>query len=172
MIKLIGAALVLFASAMIGWYQALTLSTRPKQIRQLILALGRLETEISYGFTPLPTALYRMGKQLQAPLSVIFIEIADALSENDGKVTRDCWQASIQKHWVRTSMKKAEQDILYQLGFILGVTAREDQIKHLHMAMNQLQGEEDIAKQDQLRYEKMWKSLGVLAGALVVILMY
>ncbi len=172
MIKLVGAVLILFASAMLGWYQALMLANRPKQIRQLIGGLKRLETEISFGLTPLPVALHLIAQQLKPPISLLFMDVADELSKGDGRVTKECWEASIEKHWAKTSMKKPEQEVLHQLGFVLGVTSKEDQIKHLHMAMNQLQVEEECAKQDQLRYEKMWKSLGVLAGALVVILMY
>lgn len=172
MIKLFGAALILIAGGMMGWHQALTLSHRPKQIRQLIQALRRLETEISYGLTPLPLALKHIGMQLQEPLSSLFTDIYKHLSKNTGEVTQHCWQTSIQKHWPRTAMKKTEQDIMHELGFILGVTAREDQISHIQMAIHHLQGEEELAVQDRERYEKMWKSLGVLAGALIVILMY
>jgi len=42
MLKLIGAICILFSGTMIGFYQALQLSRRPRQIRQLIQALQRL----------------------------------------------------------------------------------------------------------------------------------
>ena len=67
-------------------------------------------------------------------------------------------------------MKAAEQSALIRLGATLGISDREDQIKHLRLAMQQLKAEEDAARDDQARYEKMWKSLGVLIAALVVIL--
>ena len=69
-------------------------------------------------------------------------------------------------------MKQAEQEVVLQLGSVLGVTDRSDQIKHLRLAISQLQAEETESREDQRRYEKMWKSLGVLIGALIVILMY
>ena len=56
MVKLIGAALILFAGTMIGFMQASRFAARPRQIRQLSYALQRLETEIGFGFTPLPEA--------------------------------------------------------------------------------------------------------------------
>ncbi len=61
---------------------------------------------------------------------------------------------------------------MQQLGAKLGLTDRDDQVKHLRLAVNQLRGEEELAKDEQQRYERMWKSLGLLMGALVVILMY
>lgn len=69
-------------------------------------------------------------------------------------------------------MKESERDIVLQLGYSLGASDRLDQIKHLRLAMNQLQCEEENAADEQRRYAKMWRSLGMLGGALVVILMF
>ena len=44
--------------------------------------------------------------------------------------------------WTRTSMKQAEQEVVLQLGAVLGLTDRSDQIKHLRLAISQLQTEE------------------------------
>jgi hypothetical protein len=59
MLKFLGAVLVLFAGTMFGFFQALQYARRPRQIRELITALQRLETEIVYGYTPLPEAAKR-----------------------------------------------------------------------------------------------------------------
>jgi stage III sporulation protein AB len=172
MIKLIGAALILFSGAMIGFYQASQYAARPRQIRQLIQALKLLETEILYGFTPLPEALGKIGRQMSPPISEIFIDTADQLGENSGTTTTDAWRQAISDHWRRTAMKPVEEDIVRQLGLTLGTTDRDDQIKHLQLAVTSLRAEEEAARDDQSRYEKMWKSLGILTGALVVVLMY
>lgn len=172
MVKLIGAVLILFSGTMIGFFQASQFAARPKQIRMLILALQRLETEILFAFTPLPEALAHLARQTTEPLSSMFGEIAAGLEEGLGVSTVECWQRAVRNGWKRTSMKAAEMDVFYQLGHTLGITDREDQIKHLRLAVNQLQSEEEAARDDQKRYEKMWKSLGLLTGALVVIMMY
>lgn len=44
-------------------------------------------------------------------------------------------------------------------------------MKHLRLALLQLKSEEDAAREDQAKYEKMSKSLGLLSAALIVILM-
>lgn len=47
---------------------------------------------------------------------------------------------------------------------------REDQLKHLKLAQQQLLAEESGARDDQARYEKLSRALGILLAALVVIL--
>jgi len=59
MLKLAGAILVLLSGTLIGFRQAARYADRTAQIRQLIHALQRLETEIGFGHTPLPEALER-----------------------------------------------------------------------------------------------------------------
>lgn len=172
MLNMVGALIVLISGALIGFYQAAQYANRPKQIRQLIQALQRLETEINYGFTPLPEALKRISHSIPEPVSTIYAQAAEQLTINNGRSTKESWQQVIADNWKRSAMKASEMDIMLQVGSTLGISDRQDQIKHIHLAIYQLQGEEDTAKEEQRRYEKMWKSLGVLGGALVVILMY
>lgn len=172
MVKLIGAALVLLAGTLIGYMQAARYAARPRQIRHLAHALQRLETEIGYGRTPLPEALKRMAHLLQPPLTGIFDRIADELAaDGGGKTVKESWEAAFQAGWPYTAMKSAERDALLRLGATLGASDRDDQLKHIRLAMVQLQSEEATAREEQQRYEKMSRSLGMLGAALVVILM-
>lgn len=172
MLKLLGAMLILLAGTLVGFYQASQLSRRPKQVSELIRLLQRLETEIVYGFTPLPEALRQTGRSGTPPVGTLFLNTAAELAKPDGRSVQTIWEQTVTLSWRHTSMKVSEREVLLQLGHTLGLTDREDQVKHLRLAVSQLQGEAEYAREEQQRYERMWKSLGVLMGLLVVILMY
>ncbi|MCR8642423.1 stage III sporulation protein SpoIIIAB [Paenibacillus sp. N1-5-1-14] len=172
MAKMLGSVVILSAGTIFGFYQALQYARRPRQIRQAIGMIQRLETEISYGFTPLPDAFAHASSSFAEPYASMLAEAADGLHAPDGKSTQEIWGQAVKRAWGRSSMKRNELDILLQLGSTLGATDRIDQVKHMRLAISQLQVEEDIARDEQGRYEKMWRSLGVLMGALIVILMY
>jgi len=172
MIKLIGALCIVFAGTMLGFYRALQLSERPRQIRQSILCLQRLETEIVYGITPLPEALKIIAGTAAGPLRTLFGLASRELEENGGGSVQEAWEQALKAAWSHTSMKQAEKDVFLQLGMTLGISDRDDQTKHLRLAVRQLQAEEAAAADDQKRYGGMWRSLGLLAGVLIVILMY
>ncbi|MBB6730532.1 stage III sporulation protein SpoIIIAB [Cohnella zeiphila] len=171
MLKLIGAALVLFAGTMIGFVQAARFAERPRQIRHLLHALQRLETEIGYGQTPLPDALRRMALVLPPPLSGMFADIAGELRSERGGTVSESWERVLSDNWSSTSMRAGEKEAMLRLGASLGGSGKEDQLKHVRLAMLQLQDEESAAREEQQRYEKLSRSLGVLGAALVVILM-
>ncbi|RKP57176.1 stage III sporulation protein AB [Cohnella endophytica] len=174
MIKFAGVLLVLFAGTMIGFLQGARFAARPRQIRELLHALQRLETEIGYGQTRLPEALARIGGILPHPLSELFLNISRSLSRDSaesGETVREIWERAVRDHWPSTAMRKAEKEALLRLGSTLGGSGREDQLKHIRLASIQLQAEEASARDDQQRYEKLSRSLGVLGATLVVILM-
>lgn len=172
MLKLLGAALIVLAGAMIGHIKARRLADRPAQIRRFIRVLQQLETEIAYGFTPLPEAMHKLAQQTAEPLSSLFAGIATKLRSGSGLTVKESWEQAVMERWPYTAMQEGEQDILLQLGSSLGTTDREDQLKHLHLASSQLGSMESEAAEEQRRFEKMWRSLGVLGGALIVVMMY
>ena len=173
MLKAAGAFIVLVAGALMGFYQSVHLNRRPRQIRQLILALQRLETEVLYGASPLPEALLSAGRPLPEPLRSMFVAAGREMERHPSSLSAtECWQAALVEFWPRTSMKSQEQETMRQLGFSLGISDRDDQIKHIRLASGQLFAEEKAAADESRRYGSMWRSLGVLSAALVVIIMY
>lgn len=171
MLKVLGAMLIFFAGTMIGFYQSQQYSNRPRHIRALQQALLRLETEISYGMTPLPEALATIGEHTAEPIGALFRMTATEL-EKAATTTALAWETAVRNVWMRTSMGDAEKEVMLRLGSTLGASDKSEQIKHLRLAASQLQSAMDEAVDEQRRYAKMWRSLGMLGGALLIILMY
>ncbi|MCM3784120.1 stage III sporulation protein SpoIIIAB [Neobacillus mesonae] len=170
MLKLIGSVLILLSGLLAGFYQANLFASRPKQIRELTLMLQRLLTEINYSYRPLAEALDKIGQQASEPLGRLFISAADCMSSSQGLSAQESFQYAINKNWSRTAMKTPEKEAIRQLSYSLGTSDREEQNKHITLAIQQLTHEEAAARSDQMKYEKMSRSLGLLVGALIVIL--
>lgn len=171
MLKLAGALMLIGAGALLGWMRAGRLADRPAQIRRLVRLLSQLETEIAFGYTPLPEALARIGRQAAEPLASLFREAAARLERGE-TAAWEAWQAALDGVWERTAMQQGEKEILLTLGRTLGATDRDDQVRHLRLAAKQLESLEPEAAEAKRKYEKMWKSLGLLGGALVAVILY
>lgn len=171
MLNAIGAIFIFCAGTMLGFYMSHQYMNRPRHIRQLHQLLQRLETEIAYGATPLAEALSSIGKRSAEPASTLCLKAVEEL-EKDAVTTAEAWSRAVEAVWHQTAMRNAEKEIILHLGRTLGASDRDDQIKHLRLTMSQLQQEKEVAFEEQRRYAKMWRSLGMLGGALIVILMY
>jgi stage III sporulation protein AB len=170
MIKLIGATLIVAATTWIGLQFANKVSERPRQLRLVKTALQSLEAEIMYGHTPLSEAAERLTKQMPKPVCWLFQNFHMYLQEGN-KTVQEAWTKSLTEIWQLTALKQTEYEILQQFGETLGRHDRDSQQNHIRLCIAHLEREEGEAKDAQLRYEKMMKSLGVLTGLLIVILL-
>ena len=121
MLKLFGAVLILAAGTMIGFSKASAYARRPRQIRQLIHALQRLETEMTYGYTPLPEALLRIADQLEPQLSFMFRMAAEPLLTATGKTAGESWRDAVNACWKQTALSSNEREVLSQLSYTLEI---------------------------------------------------
>ncbi len=170
LIKLFGALLILMATTWTGFEAAKRLSERPRQLRQLKVALQSLEAEIMYSHAPLFDACTNISKQIQKPLSWFFEEFAKRLKTGEHTV-RNAWHESLTEVLRFTAFKKGEIEVLQQFGETLGQHDRASQQKHILLTLTHLEREENDAREKQMKYEKMIKSLGFLTGLLLIILL-
>jgi stage III sporulation protein AB len=168
--KLIGACFILLATTWTGFETSRFLNERPRQLRQLKVALQSLEAEIMYGHTPLSEAALHLANQLSFPLSHLFEQFAAKLQTGETSV-KQAWEESLQEVWKLTALKQGEFEIMKQFGETLGQYDRIAQQKQITLALVHLEREEQDALEKKARYEKMAKSLGVLTGLLLIILL-
>ncbi|WP_017727004.1 stage III sporulation protein SpoIIIAB [Halalkalibacterium ligniniphilum] len=168
--KLLGAIFIFMATTWIGFELARRLSERPRQLRQLKVALQSLEAEMLYGLSPLAEATENIAKQFPQPVASLFERFSFRLREKEDSVY-EAWHEAIKETWGYTDLLQSEQEVLLQFGTTLGQHDREQQQKQIRLTLAHLEREEGEAKERQHRYERMMKSLGVLTGLLLIILM-
>ncbi|MDR6224661.1 stage III sporulation protein SpoIIIAB [Desmospora profundinema] len=172
MIKLVGAAFILFASTAAGFLTAKRYADRPRQIRQLRSALSLLQTEITFGSRRLDRVCSDIAHREPGPIGSLFGRAGTYMERLDGASTFECWQQAVLEVWPHTVLKDPEKQVLIDFGKTLGISDRDDQLQNLRRVQKALEKEETDARDEQSRYEHMCRSLGVLGGALIVILIY
>ncbi|CUA79848.1 stage III sporulation protein SpoIIIAB [Anoxybacillus suryakundensis] len=168
--KWIGAICIILATTWSGFEASRLLRERTRQLRQLKMALQSLEAEIMYGHTPLMDAASRLSQQLSKPLSWLFESFAQKLQKGTMNACQ-AWEESLHEVWKMTAFKEGELEIMKQFGETLGQYDHEIQQNYIRLTMVHLEREEGDAIEKQQRYEKMMKSLGVLTGILIVLLL-
>ncbi|WEG14308.1 stage III sporulation protein SpoIIIAB [Pullulanibacillus sp. KACC 23026] len=170
--KIIGIILIVSTTTLIGFALAKRYRERPRQLRQLVTALQSLESEIMFGLTPVFEAASHLVEQLPSPSNRFFADLLVLLDKRDGRALTDIWSETTESFWTQTALKQAEKEIWKQFGQTLGQSDRENQKKHIRLAISHLEREEEEARIAQQQYEKMTKSLGILGGLLIVLLLF
>lgn len=170
MLKLLGAALIIITTTWTGFEAARKLNERPQQLRQLKVALKSLEAEIMYGQVPLQEAFLHLSTQMSKPLSWFFESVARRMEKGEVSV-KVAWNESLNEVWPLTSLIEGEKEVMRQFGETLGRHNLEQQQNQIRLTLTHMEREELTARDRQERYERMVKSLGVLSGLLIVILL-
>ena len=172
MLKLVGAALVVAASGLSGMAVAGNYSRRPRELRSLRTALQMLETEIAYGATQLPEAMVQVANRCDDAVGPLFTLAASELSARSGVTAAEAWERALGAFYPGTALLPKDLQILRNLGSSLGISDREDQIKHLRLAMEQVGSENLAAEEEAARNVKLWSYLGFLGGLTLVLVLY
>ncbi|RKQ37762.1 stage III sporulation protein SpoIIIAB [Oceanobacillus halophilus] len=168
--KWIGAILLIGTTTWLGFDWSNRLTKRPKQIRQLKNALQILEAEIVYSQLPLKDAFLSIARQIPEPAKSFFDELGKSLQNTNIDFYR-IWKEQVDNLVQNSSLSSTEREILYQFGRTLGQHDLYQQQKHIQLTLTHLERELEDARDEQYRYSKMAKSLGVLAGLFIVLLL-
>ncbi|MDF2556389.1 MAG: stage sporulation protein [Bacillales bacterium] len=169
MVKLIGICLVLIATTFTGFEFANRLRKRTKQLRDFHAALSILESEIMFGQTPLAIASERISNQIPDPIAGFFHVLHENLVDASDTIS-NIFSNTLDAYIPNMQLKEQEIEILKQFGETLGKHDRYMQQKQIEIALTHLTRLEKEAHINQTSYEGMFKTIGVLAGMLLVIL--
>lgn len=168
---MVGAALLLASCTGIGFRIARDFRERPRQIRAVMHALRLLQAEIAYSATPLPAALRRVAARSQPPADRLFEAAANALGDGEQTVAA-AFADGIQRCRRSAALKAYDYEVIAEFGKTLGASDRAHQTQRLEVALHELAELEREAVESQRRNERLCQYLGVLAGLLLVILLY
>ncbi|WP_010530956.1 stage III sporulation protein SpoIIIAB [Lentibacillus jeotgali] len=166
----IGALLFIGTTTLAGFDISKKLNERPKHIRHMKNALQILEAEILYSQLPLPDAFATIAKQIPEPISSFFDLLNTSLSQNNNDLAQ-VWNWHLEGLIKSSALDSNEAEILKQFGRTLGQHDFDQQQKHIHLTIKHLDRELDDARENQYRYSKMAKSLGLLCGLFIVLLL-
>lgn len=172
MVKLLGAITVITCTGYLGMLKARKYALRPKELRNLQAALQILETEIIYGATPLPEAMELVAARAEKSVAFLFYHAGQELLSMTGCTVKEAWDKALDMFSSRTVLENSDLVILRQLGNCLGMSDREDQAKHLRLAMEQLKIESVNAMEKSRTHVKLWNYLGFLTGLMLVTVFY
>ncbi|MBC7105298.1 MAG: stage III sporulation protein AB, partial [Firmicutes bacterium] len=93
------------------------------------------------------------------------------LGDPEGYTAGEAWQRALAEWRGEGRLRADETAILDGLGTCLGRSDREDQVKHLRLAREQLELCLRRAEEEAARGVRLWSYLGLTAGPALVLLM-
>lgn len=167
-LRALGALLIVVASSSVGRLYADKFGRRRRELKAFSDALERLETEVFYGSTPLPTALERVAEGAPSSIRPFFQDLLRRLERTED--LPGAWRSSLEGHFSHSCLAREDLLALLPLSDVLGTSDRNDQRRHLKSVGRRLRQHEETARSEEDKNAKLWRSVGLLGGVALAIL--
>lgn len=142
------------------------LSRRATELEQAIGLTALLAGELRYTHAPLEAVMARLAKQPGIPE---FINFCAGLCVK-GKCFPDAWQEALR--CTPTAMAPDDLQPLFRLGAVLGAIDLDGALQEIEYARFALEQRHQEARERKRKMGGLYKTLGILAGLAVIVVLY
>lgn len=169
MLRLMGALLVAGAAAYIGFSAARRLGERVETLRGFLAALQFMADELECRLTPMPELLARLRQEGAEAVRPFFAACERKMNRLGDVHFSEIWSSALT--YCRLPLEAEDQETLLVLGRLLGRYELEAQLRGLGAATRELTRALERAEADRLRLGRLYRTLGLGAGVMLVLIL-
>lgn len=170
LLRMVGSIMIICGCSAMGFSLSNDYTLRIRQLEQMNRVLLLLEGEIRYHNSGISEALLKISKMSNGIFSTFFINVVKTMRK--GKSLKEAWCTSVTGVLEKnTKLKDSDMGILKELGNCLGVTDRETQINNIEKSRVQIDNIMGELNKIKIEKCKIYKTLGVVAGMFIAIIL-
>lgn len=164
--KLFILILIVIASSAIGILFSKKYFNREKEIKEMKTALNMFATKIKFTYEPIPNLFMEIANKIGGNVGNIFEFAANNMKEETAGVA---WENALKE--VPHSFNIEDEAVLKNLSKMLGQTDLEGQLSEIEVVNQFLTSQLENAGEERRKNEKMYRTLGLVAGLTIAIIL-
>ena len=164
--KIILLISIVVASTILGILFSKKYSNREKELKEMKSALNIFATKIKFTYEPIPNVFLEIANKIEGNVGKIFARASNRMKEENAG---EAWKNAFLD--VPNNLSKEDTTILSNLGRMLGQTDVEGQISEIEVVVQFLNTQLENAKQEKIKNEKMYRTLGIVGGLTIAIIL-
>ena len=158
------------SAAAIGFLKAEELKVRVKRLQELKRMMMLLQGELRFHRAALSEAFESVAERMEDPFQSFLSETAERLEQRESGGFEGIWEEMSEKLLRTEGFQKGDDRLLEVLKNGLGYLDLTMQTETLNLAMIQAEEAIAIAKDQQESRGKLYRTMGVTVGALLILL--
>ena len=167
-----GAVTLIAGCAALGFYLAAQEGFRVQDLQEFKKALMILSSEIEHLRAPLPIACANIAKRTKEPVSALFTQFSQLLTENEGETAYQLWMQAMGGQKSRAHLAAEDWDVLEGFGKTLGYLDKQMQQSAIAYAVEYIDEKTASLQAQSDKNKRMYRSLGVIGGLLLAVLLW
>lgn len=165
-VKILIYTFIFLTTSAIGILKAKKYVYRVEELREIKTALNMFRTKLKFTYQPIPEIFKEISERLNSNIGNIF-RIA---SNNMGSETaQEAWNGAIELNSLNINFE--DKSILKNLSNLLGQTDLEGQINQIELTWNFIDEQIIKAEKERQKNEKLFRTLGMTIGLVIVIIL-
>lgn len=165
-IKSILFILIFLSSTYIGVTISSKYKNRVRDLKEFKGILNVIDTKIRYTYEPIGDICMEIFQMNETNIGRLFKEVNDLLKT---KTITEAWNIAIDTYG--SSFTKEDKNIIKSLGKMLGKTDVSGQISQIEQLNEFLNFQIEKAERERQKNEKLYKSLGMVMGIAIIIIL-
>lgn len=166
MLKIIGIAVIISVTSFAGSYFSFALKNRVVMLKKLNYMLD----EILLLLRCKSATVYEIAETLAVDQRFFDFDFLKKVISDRNKPFRESWCSAVSEN-IPQGAKKSDMELLTDIGRKLGASDLEGQINTISLWQSELVSAISSAEEDYARKAKLYRSLGVLTGAFISIML-
>lgn len=165
-IKILIYTFIFLSSSLIGILVSKKYANRVNELKEFKNALNIFKTKIKYTYEPIPDIFKEIGISLNSNISNVFRMASNKMNLLSAG---DAWRIALDIDSL--NINDEDRNILNNLGKLLGKTDISGQLNQIELTEDFLDDQIKKAEKERTKSEKMFKTLGMIVGLAIVIML-
>lgn len=163
--------LLVVCCCLLGYTKSRAEAGRVKELKKLRRMAALLEGAVSFGTTPLPTALMSVGGKMENPYRDFLQDVSRELYDLPGQPFSEVFERNLECYLVDTHLRREDLLELKILGSDLGFLDKEMQLRTIKAYDSELGHKIEELQEGLPVRQKLYQSLGIMGGLFFAILL-
>jgi len=165
-IKIIIYSFIFLSCSLIGILISKKYSNRVNELKEFKNALNMFKTKIRYTYAPLPEIFAEISETIDSNISNVFRRASEKM---DICSAGEAWNIALKIEDL--NIDDEDRNVLKNLSKLLGKTDLEGQLNQIEMTSDFLDKQIKKAENQKIKSEKMYRTLGMIIGMAIVIIL-
>ena len=165
-IKIIIYTFIFLSCSLIGILISKKYINRVNELKEFKNALNIFKTKIRYTYEPIPEIFYEISENISPCVSTVFKQAAGKM---DILAAGEAWNLALKMD--NLNINEEDKNALKNLSKLLGKTDLQGQINQIEMTSDFLDEQIKKAEKEKDKNEKMYRTLGMILGLTIVIIL-
>lgn len=169
-LRVTGCVLIITSSTGMGLLLGNEIRRRLEDLKSAKTIALLLRGDIRYAHTALPEALDNVAKRHEGRLGPFLRKVSEELKSFHGISFSEIWKEAMKSELGKTALTNKDKISLAEFGEQLGYLDKDMQINHIDWYITQVEEDMKEISMDAKEKIRLYRSLGVLFGILITIL--